>query len=48
LPPTGSWSTWEYATAPITLIAGTHKLRLTAPVASPVAIDSLVLSPPVV
>ena len=46
LPPTGSWSTWLYATAPIALTSGPHKLRLTCSVSSAVAIDSLLLSPP--
>jgi glucose/arabinose dehydrogenase len=47
LPPTGSWSTWQYATGSIPLAAGSHKLRLTTAVASTVVIDSLTLSPPV-
>ena len=47
LPPTAGWSDLQYATASTPLTAGKHKFRLTSALATPVAIDFLMVSPPV-
>jgi hypothetical protein len=39
--PTGAWTTWTLSSAPVSLAAGTNKIRLTATGASGANIDSL-------
>jgi hypothetical protein len=47
LPRTSGWSSLSYASVTVNLSGGTHKLRLTSSVQSPVVIDSLMVSPPI-